>query len=238
MTGLYNLFGMILKWVYGVVSGLGTEPKSISYFAMTLMAMSILSKLISIPLTYKSTQQMKKTQELQPKLEALKKKYGYDERILQQKTMEFYKENNASAAGCSSCLPLIIQFVIVIALFGVIREPAKYLFATEAEFNAISRNFFWISDLSNPDPFWFALPLINGLSQIAIMKLNPTTAQTGQSGAAGSMKMMMYTIPIMIFIMGMKWASGLLLYWGFGNVIEIIMRLIMMLFGKKKVVEE
>lgn len=238
MAGLYNLFGMILKWVYGVVSGLGVEPKSISYFAMTLMAMSILSKLISIPLTYKSTQQMKKTQELQPKLEALKKKYGYDERILQQKTMEFYKENNASAAGCSSCLPLIIQFVIVIALFGVIREPAKYLFATEAEFNAISRNFFWISDLSNPDPFWFALPLINGLSQIAIMKLNPTTAQTGQSGAAGSMKMMMYTMPIMIFIMGMKWASGLLLYWGFGNVIEIIMRLIMMLFGKKKVVEE
>lgn len=214
---------------------MGTEPASISYFAMSIMGMAVISKLISAPLTYKSAKASQKMQQMQPAMEELKKKYGYDERILQQKTMEFYKENNMSMAGCSSCLPMLIQLIIIIALFAVIREPQKYLFNTPGEFEQIHKNFFWISDLGNADPYWFALPLINALSQYLVQMLNPMTQQSNSMG--NSMKTTMMLMPAIFFIMALNWASALLLYWAFGNILEIVARGVMRLFMRNKKVE-
>lgn len=233
MQYLYNLFGTIMRWIYETASQTIKEPEAVSYFAITLMMMAVVSKLISMPLTYKTTQNAKKTRDLQPELDKLKRKFGYDQRILQQKTMEFYRDNNVSAAGCSSCLPLLIQLVIMIGLFGVIRQPELYLFDDASKFSDIAKNFFWIKDLSLPDPYFYALPLMNALLQFVVQKMNPATQQQSEA-TGGSMSTMLYIMPVMIFMISMKWASGLLLYWTFGNVLEIVVRGLMMVFMKKK----
>lgn len=226
-----------MRWIYETVVQIGSEPRLVSYFAITLMLMAVVSKLISMPLTYKTTQNAKKTQDLQPKLEALKKKYGYDERILQQKTMEFYRENNVSAAGCSSCLPLIIQMIVILGLFGVVRNPELYIFDNAAQFDEIAKNFLWISDLTLPDPLFYGLPLLNALLQLVVQRMNPAMKQQSQA-TGGTMAMMTYIMPIMIFFISVKWASALLLYWTFGNVLEVVVRSVMMLFMKRKPAEE
>lgn len=237
MQLLYNFFGTIMRWIYETVVQIGSEPRLVSYFAITLMLMAVVSKLISMPLTYKTTQNAKKTQDLQPKLEALKKKYGYDERILQQKTMEFYRENNVSAAGCSSCLPLIIQMIVILGLFGVVRNPELYIFDNAAQFDEIAKNFLWISDMTLPDPFFYGLPLLNALLQLVVQRMNPAMKQQSQA-TGGTMAMMTYIMPIMIFFISVNWASALLLYWTFGNVLEVLVRSVMMLFMKRKPAEE
>lgn len=226
-----------MRWIYETVVQIGSEPRLVSYFAITLMLMAVVSKLISMPLTYKTTQNAKKTQDLQPKLEALKKKYGYDERILQQKTMEFYRENNVSAAGCSSCLPLIIQMIVILGLFGVVRNPELYIFDNAAQFDEIAKNFLWISDMTLPDPFFYGLPLLNALLQLVVQRMNPAMKQQSQA-TGGTMAMMTYIMPIMIFFISVNWASALLLYWTFGNVLEVLVRSVMMLFMKRKPAEE
>lgn len=236
MEFLYNIFGSFMKAVYQMLTGIGSEPSSISYFAMTIMAMAVLSKLLTLPLTIKQGKASQKMQQIRPQLEEIKRKYGYDERIMQQKTMEFYKENNVSQVGCSSCLPLIIQLIIIIALFQVLRNPENYLFDNAQEFQKISKNFFWIQDLSKADPYFYALPLFNGLSQFVTQWLSPSTQQ--QAAAAGnSMMMMMYIMPVMIFFLSLNWASALLLYWAFGNLLEIIVRGGMMLFGRRRLAD-
>ena len=220
-----------MKAVYQMLVGLGSEPSGISYFAMTILAMAVLSKLLTLPLTIKQGKASQKMQQISPQLEEIKRKYGYDERIMQQKTMEFYKENNVSQVGCSSCLPLIIQLIIILALFQVLRNPENYLFDNAAEFQKIAKNFFWIQDLSKADPYFYALPLFNAISQFAIQWLSPSTQQ--QAAAAGnSMMMMMYIMPVMIFFLSLNWAAALLLYWAFGNLLEILVRGMMMLLGK------
>lgn len=238
MQLLYNFFGTIMRWIYETVIQIGGEPESVSYFAITLMLMAVVSKIISMPLTYKTTQNAKKTQDLQPKLEQLKKKYGYDERILQQKTMEFYRDNNVNAAGCSSCLPLIIQLVVILGLFGVVRNPELYIFDNAAQFDEIAKNFLWISDLTLPDPYFFGLPLLNALLQLVVQRMNPATKQQSQAAGGNTMAMMTYIMPIMIFFISVNWASALLLYWTFGNVLEVVVRSIMMVFMKRKPAEE
>lgn len=217
-----------MRWVYETLVGLGSEPTAISNFAISIIFMAVLAKAITFPLTMKQTRASKKMADINPQLEALKKKYGYDERILQQKTMEFYKENNVSQVGCASCLPMIIQLVIMLALFGVLQNPAKYLFDDPNQLASVKTNFLWISDLMKPDPYWFALPLFNSLSQILVSKLNPQTQQSMAAGGstAQTMSMMTYTMPIVFFFVFVNFASGLLLYWGFGNLLEIAIRLI------------
>ncbi|MDY3051908.1 MAG: YidC/Oxa1 family membrane protein insertase [Ndongobacter sp.] len=229
-----------MRWLYETVVSFGSEPGSVSFFAITIILMAVVSKILTFPLTLKQAQASKKMAQINPQLEELKKKYGYDERILQQKTMEFYKENNVSQAGCSSCLPLLIQVVIIMALFGVLRNPEMYLFDDPNRFQMIAKNFFWISDLSLKDPFWFALPLFNSLSQILVSKMNPQMQQSQAAGgsAASQMKMMTYLMPVMFFFMFVNFASALLLYWAFGNLLEIVVRLIMRLFTRKAVANE
>lgn len=229
MEILSNFFGHIMRWIYESLSTLGNEPHFISYFAMTVLAMSVIGRLISMPMTYKMAKTARETQKIQPQLEELKKKYGYDERILQQKTMEFYKEHNLSMAGCSSCLPLIIQMVIVIALLGVMRSPGTYLFGDESKMELIAKNFFWVKNLLLPD-YWFGIPLIYAVSQFLVMKLNPTS----QQNQVGGMNTMMYTMPVVFYFISLKWASAVLLYWAFGNILELLVRLGMKAAMSKK----
>lgn len=232
-----DVFGWLMGFFYNTIAGMMAEPAQISYFAITMMLMAVVSKLITIPLMAQSMKSSKKMQDLQPKLEEIKKKYSYDQRIQQEKIQEFYKENGASAMGCSSCLPTIIQLVLIVAMLQVLREPAKYLAGLPGGFDSIAKNFFWVPNLVNADPLtWLGLPLANGITQLIIQLISPARKQQEQMGGMGTTLLLM---PVVFYFMSLNWAAGLLLYWAFGNLLEILYRGIGLLIqrNRKPVVE-
>lgn len=218
---LTQILGKIFKIIYETLVGLGQEPSQVSYYAIAILVMAVIYKLITIPLTIQQTKATQKTMALQPQIEELKKKYGYDQQILQRKIQELQKENNATQAGCSSCLLIILQFVIVIALFNVIRNPGNYI-----DIENIARNFFWIPDLSLADPTGFVIALLNSGTQLIVSYLSQANTPAVSEQAQSSQKMMLYMLPIVFFFVFRTMPSGLVLYWTFGNLIEIAVKLI------------
>jgi len=107
--------GYLFKWIYYVVGNYG----------WTIVLFTLVIKLLVLPLTLKQQRSMKKTQAIQPKLLKLQEKYKYDQEKLSQETMKLYKEAGVNPMG--GCLPMLIQFPILIALYNIIRKPMSYL---------------------------------------------------------------------------------------------------------------
>lgn len=107
--------GYLFKWIYFVVGNYG----------WTIILFTLVMKLILFPLTLKQQQSMKKTQALQPKLLKIQEKYKYDKEKLNQETMKLYQESGVNPMG--GCLPMLIQFPILIALYNIIRKPLSYI---------------------------------------------------------------------------------------------------------------
>lgn len=231
MEAIRNVLGIVLKFIYETVSSVGNEPEAISYYAIAIIIMTILVKFITIPITLSSTKSQAKMAEVKPELEKLQKKYAYDPEILNKKTMELYKEKDIKMTG--GCLPLVIQMVIMIALYRVMMEPAKYMFEDQGMIENIRTNFFWITDLTKPDPYWFGIPLVNALSQFLMTKISTAQNPAMNNQNQSSMMMMQYMMPVMFFFMLRNLASGLGLYWLTGNIVEIIVRSAMKLVYKK-----
>ncbi len=144
--------GKLVKLIYDMVSV--ADSKYLSAYAISIIISTILFKLIVLPLTLKQTKSMKKMQEMNPKIQELQEKYGKDPQTLQRKQMELYKEGNYSPF--SGCLPLLIQFPILIAFFYVIQQPVKYVFQDQVFFDTINRSFLWINDLGfKENAIWF-----------------------------------------------------------------------------------
>lgn len=114
--------GYIFRWIYLLVGNYG----------WTIVLFTVLVKLAMFPLTLKQQRSLKKTQALQPKVAALQEKYKYDQEKLNQETLKLYQESGANPMG--GCLPMLIQFPILIALYNIIRKPMSYvlMFGQEA----------------------------------------------------------------------------------------------------------
>ncbi len=106
------LFG-ILEWINGWVGNYG----------WAMIVFTVLIRLVLTPLDVKSRISMRKTSKLQPQLAALQKKYANDKEKLNQKTAELYKKEHINPL--SSCLPLLLTWPILIAVFGAMRMAAN-----------------------------------------------------------------------------------------------------------------
>lgn len=107
--------GFIIEHIYGLVSNYG----------LAIIIFTVIIKLILIPLGVRSQKAMKKQQKIQPVLAELQKKYANDQEKLNREMMKLYKDNNISMTG--GCLPMLIQFPILIGLYQVIQKPLSYL---------------------------------------------------------------------------------------------------------------
>jgi len=107
--------GYLFKWIYYVVGNYG----------WTIILFTLFMKLVLFPLTLKQQKSMKKTQAIQPKLAKIQEKYKYDQEKLNQETMKLYQEAGVNPLG--GCLPMLIQFPILIALYNIIRKPISYV---------------------------------------------------------------------------------------------------------------
>ncbi|WP_313339291.1 YidC/Oxa1 family membrane protein insertase [Sedimentibacter sp.] len=236
--------GMLVELLYNMVSGL--DSSYLSAYAIAIILSTIIFKLLMMPFTLKQSKSMKKMQELNPKIKELQEKYGKDPQTLQRKQMELYKEANYSPF--SGCLPMLIQFPILIAFFYVIRSPEIYVFDNQEAYDLINKTFLWINDLSFAENYVFENGIINGISMgmaipfigaalpilaaVSAFTTYLTTKMTSQpaineqqEATQRSMNMMM---PIMIFIFGLQFPAGLALYWVVSNIFQLVQQYIVM----------
>ena len=115
MSWLYQGFGFMLNLIYGIVKNYG----------LAIILFTLLIKIIVLPLTLKQQKSMTKMQRMQPKLKEIQEKYKDDKDKTAQETMKLYKEYGVSPMG--GCLPLLIQFPILIAFYQVIQKPVEYM---------------------------------------------------------------------------------------------------------------
>ena len=94
-------------------------------YGWTLVLFTVITKLILLPLSIKQQKSMSKMQAVQPKLNEIQRKYQYDKEKLNQETMKVYQENGINPMG--GCLPLLIQFPVLIGLYNIIRMPLTYV---------------------------------------------------------------------------------------------------------------
>ena len=182
--------------------------KYIPNYGVVIILFSILTKLLFYRLTHKSFTEMKRMQDVQPKLNALKEKYGDDKEALAKAQMELYKKEGVNPLG--SCLPMILQMPVFIALFQVLRTTIELRGAPFM---------LWITDLSQPDTIAsiagfpiHVLPLLMGVGMLLQQRF--TTAEPSQAGIT---KMM----PILFTVLFYNFASGLVIYWLVNTILSI-----------------
>lgn len=205
-------FLYFLNWLYLMVGNMG----------VAILIFATLLRIAMLPIATKSYESMAKMRKVQPKLKALQERYKDNRMMLQQETMNLYKREKINPAG--GCLPMLIQIPVFFALYKVLSVSINM---RQAPF------FGWIQDLSAPDPSsvftLFGLinwpipsvlnigvwPVVMGITMYIQQKLGPAPADKAQ---ANMFKMM----PVIFTFMLGHFASGLVIYWAWSNVLSII----------------
>lgn len=224
--------GWILRTVYEFVSTLGSEPENFSYLAMSIIITTIIIKFLLLPLQLRSSKQMKKTQALQPQVKELQIKFKHDPQEAQRKIQKLYRENDASMTG--GCLPLLATLPVMLAFFQVMRQPEVSAFTDHAMYEAMSKSFFWIKDLTLPDPYWYGLPLIVGVTTYLQTLTTPKVSTDPNQNS--TMQIMNIMMPLMLFWFSKNYAGGLALYWVTSTIFTAIQSVITnreLLFARK-----
>lgn len=164
---------------------------------------TILIKILFYPLTAKSFRSMARMREMQPRMQALKERYGDDRQALSKATMELYRKEKINPLG--GCLPMVIQIPVFIALYYVLIESVQL---RQAPF------IFWIHDLSTKDPY-YVLPILMGISMLCQQWLSPTSTDPTQ-------QKMMWVLPIVFTIFFVNFPAGLVLYWLVNNIVQVL----------------
>ena len=201
-------------------------------FGLAIITLTVVVRVVTLPLTLKQLRSTKAMQDLQPMLAELQKKHAKDKAKLAQEQMKLYKESGVSPAGCM--VPLLIQMPIWIALFqSIIRVLAvvpedflslsQYLYsAWAAVFSLVplGSNFLWL-DLAVPDRFLLLPILVGGTMWLQQKMIMPRAADSRQQAQS---KMMLWFMPLMFAFLTMQFPSGLALYWVVSNIIGIIVQ--------------
>jgi len=203
------------------------------------------------PLTKPYMQSMKRIKDLEPQLAKLRKKFGKDKMKMSQAQAELYKQNKINPAA--GCLPYILQFVVLIALFQVFTAALSGADIASGKLNQllypalkftsdqqINTKFLYLN-VSKPDTFNipgipFAIPglflLLATLAQFLSVKIMAPYISEEEKiakktkGQADDMQVamqssMIYTLPLMTLIFGLKFPSGLALYWLVFSIVNV-----------------
>lgn len=214
----FGMFGFIAEILYKAIKII---HQAFPNWGISIIILTIITKILFFPLTYSSTKSMAKMQELQPKIKALRAKYKKSKsdmaqrRKMNEEMMAMYKEHGVNPAG--GCLPMLIQLPI---FWGFFR-----LLIVSIEFRH-SPFIFWIKDLSLKDPLYIT-PILMGLSQYISQKMTPTSGDPTQ-------QRMMLIMPVVMTIFFMNFQSGLVIYWLTSNVLQIGQQYIMNRLRQRK----
>ena len=139
-------------------------------YGWSIIIFTLLIKLVLMPFDYKSRVSMRKTTRIQPQLTALQKKYANDKEKLNAKTAELYKKEGINPL--SSCLPMLLTFPILIAMFNAMRlvaneQMVQQVFSILQNQEPVLEGWLWVKNLWMPDsPFAACWPDLSSLQQI------------------------------------------------------------------------
>jgi len=182
-------------------------------YGIAIIAFTVITRLVLLPLSLQQIRSSKAMQELQPKLQALQKKYAKDKEALSRETMKLYREHGVNPL--SGCLPMLIQLPIWIGLYSALINLSH-----TPEF---ANPFLWIENLAKaPDmarPLDWILPVLTVVSQWVVQKMMTPPTQDPQQQAMSSMMMFM---PLMFGLFAFQVPAGLVLYWVVSNLFSIV----------------
>lgn len=124
--GFFEVFAAALTGFYALVKSYG----------LAIILLTLLVRVLLLPLSIKQTKSMREMQVIQPEVKRIQTKYKGDRQKMNEEMMKLYKEHSVNPFG--GCLPLLMQFPVLIGLFYVVRAPLKYMgFGPPELFNGI-----------------------------------------------------------------------------------------------------
>ncbi|EAR55035.1 putative inner membrane protein translocase component YidC [Photobacterium sp. SKA34] len=188
----------LLAFIHGIVGNWG-----IAIIILTLIVRGLM-----YPLTKAQYTSMAKMRMLQPKIQAMRERFGDDRQRQSQEMMELYKTEKVNPLG--GCLPLLIQMPIFIALYTVLNLSTEL---RNAPF------FGWIQNLSAQDPY-YVLPILMGISMFFIQKNSPSAVTDPMQ------QKIMTFMPVIFTVFFLYFPAGLVLYWLTSNIVTLIQQTI------------
>lgn len=195
-----------LHWIHNAI---------VANYGWAIVLLTILIKVLLLPLTHRSTMSMRKMQELNPRVQAIRDRYRSklrdkqgkpnleSQRKMNEEVMALYKEAGVNPAG--GCLPLLIQMPILFAFYRLLSTAIDLRGAPWLA---------WIHDLSVHDPY-YVLPIIMGVTQLIQVRMGPQAGDPMQ-------RRMFQIMPVAMTFFFLGVPSGLVLYWLTNNVLTII----------------
>ncbi|MBF4762016.1 membrane protein insertase YidC [Nocardioides islandensis] len=234
MTPLYYAVSAVLVSWHWLLSQIGFDADGGSTWALSIVGLTLVVRAALIPLFVKQIKSSRNMQLIQPRVKELQKKYGHDRERLAQETMALYKETGTNPFA--SCLPLIVQMPIFLALFRMLDQAAKkqkahgFLdsdlaksFGQSKIFDTIPLKLTFLNNDGNSAVMILAAILVVAmtattfLTQRQLMSKNmPTDAMTGPY--AQQQKMLLYVLPVVFAVGGIAFPIGVLLYWTTSNL--------------------
>lgn len=203
----------VLQFLHGIVGDYG----------FAIITLTVLIRVLLLPLTIKQTKSMYELQRIQPKIKALQDKYKNDKEKLQEETLKFYTENKVNPFG--GCLPLLLQMPIFFALFRMLgttgNKPGLFpqYIASLSTQAAEQASRFWVilpditksaSQMFSASGLLAALPYIVFVVLFGLSTLLP---QLMQPGAQAQQKQMAFLMGGMMLFFGWSVSGGVVLYW-------------------------
>lgn len=197
---------------------------------LTIVVFTLAIRFLLLPLTYQQLKSTKATQELQPKLKEIQEKYKGDREKLAAAQMDLYKKNGINPMA--GCLPLLVQFPILIGLYGAI---SRALSATPLQLLDLShrilipslasmvplQNKFWIWNLGQPDTSFILPVLVVASTWVSQKLITPVPSTDPKDPSAAMSRQMLMIMPLITGFFSLQFASGLSMYWIVGNIAVI-----------------
>ena len=201
-----------------------------SNMGLSIIAFTIIIRILTTPLTLKQIRQMRAMSALQPRMQKIRDKFKGDSKRISQETMKMYREAGVNPIGCLG--PLLIQFPIWIGLFQALVQtlptnPDRLVALSEKLYSwvpyvheaiPLNSQFLWLN-LAEPDPTNIVMPILVGASTWVQQKM--TSMPSADPRQQSTQSMMLWMMPIMLGLLSMTFPSGLALYWVVSNVVGV-----------------
>ena len=192
LTVDYGMFTVIAEPLHWILSQF---HRLTGNWGFAIILLVLLIKAVFFKLSETQYRSMAKMKKLQPRIAALKERYGDDRQKMNQAMMELYQKEKANPLA--GCLPMLVQIPVFFALYWVLLESVEL---RQAPFVG------WIQNLTAPDPY-YVLPVLNGLVMLATQFLTPT------AGMDPTQAKMMKVMPVVFAVMFAFFPAGLVLYY-------------------------
>lgn len=203
-------FGWFIVWELSIISYMA---KGLFYllhlfyklshnYGVAIILLTMVVRVVFIPLTFKSFKSMKEMQKLQPEIQKLQKKYKDNRTEMNKAMMGLYKTHKVNPLG--GCLPMVLQLPVFIGLFNLLANTIELRHTPFI---------LWINDLSVKDPY-YVLPIIMGITMLLQQKMTPSTMDPTQAK-------IMLVMPVIFTFFFLNFPAGLVLYWLVNNILTI-----------------